>query len=48
MEEIKKDEKAKIWNLYFAQMLSYEEIIKHFENKYTYQQIRRVIDEKYR
>lgn len=36
-----------IWELYFDEMYSYEELIEHFNNKYSYAQIRSAIDKKY-
>lgn len=37
-----------IYDLYFDKMYNYEQILKHFKNKYTYKEIKDVIDERYR
>lgn len=39
----KKDEKL-IISLYFEKMYSFEDLDKHFNNKYKYSEIRQVID----
>ena len=42
-EEIEK----KILDLYFDKMYSYSEIMAYFKNKYTYPQIKKVINKRY-
>lgn len=37
----------KIQELYFEKMLSYSEILVYFKNKYSYPQIKKVINKRY-
>ena len=39
--------KEEIWFLYFEKLYSYEQLITHFENRFTYKQIQNIIYEKF-
>jgi hypothetical protein len=44
-ETVDPKEKAKIWNLYFYKMFTYEDLRKYFNEKYTYAQLKSIIIE---
>lgn len=44
---MKQSIKEEIWFLFFEKLYYVDDIIEHFKNKYTYNEIKSVINEKY-
>jgi hypothetical protein len=47
-DSVDKNEKEKIWNLFFFEGFSYDDLIAYFKGKYTYSQLKSIILERLR
>lgn len=48
IETVNEKDKEKIWDLYFKHFYSYEQIQEFFGGKYTYNEIKFIVNERYK